>query len=407
MFPFSELNLIRRPSRRSAHRIEAAEFCVDRLEERVAMVATPVAAQFSAANHVMNNFGVTQILVDGQNPLLDNGFHIIGGKEANNDTQATQINSENPRNSNGKMLVDGDPSKGSIPFSLTFSPVPNDPSKLNFSLSVGPSTTSFASISIPLEGKMQYFSHWRSSIDPLSRYDQNPVVRDYRGGVGNYYYPTPKIGATWGEMIGPKYTVRVTINSSSRPMFLTFVNAPSLSTGDRDVEFSFGAVKAGATASASGTIQVFRTDETLLRPRVYEAEAGPNYANRIGSNSGDGRAATASQVGYLQYGPYLRVDNYAGAAANSTNLSAGKHSVSFRLLVDNNTADNRKLLTVDVVDVATGFQKKLDITRKMFTAANSYQEFTIDFDALPGMNLEFRVYSHGGSYVKLDRITLR
>lgn len=374
-------------------------------ECRVLCSATPVAAQFNPRN----NFGLTQIVVDGQNLLLDNGFHVIGGKAANLDTQQNNINSEDPNNSNGRMYPGGNPANGSIPYSMTFTRVANDASKLNFNVSVGSSATKFASISIPLEAKMQYFTHWRSSVAPgtLYRYDQNPLSQGYGGGVGNYYISFAPAGAVWGEMIGPKYTIRVTLNSSSRSMPLAFVNAPSLSTGDRDVEFSFGTVNAGSTATASGTIQVFRTDEALLRPRVYEAEGGPNYANRIGQNIGDGRAATASQVGFLQYGPYLRVDNYGGASASSSNLSAGKHSVTFRLLVDNNSADNRKLLTVDVVDMATGFQKKFDITRRMFNSANSYQEFTIDFDALPGQNLEFRVYSHGGSYVKLDKVTLR
>jgi hypothetical protein len=49
----------------------------------------------------------------------------------------------------------------------------------------------------------------------------------------------------------------------------------------------------------------------------------------------------------------------------------------------------------------------MDITRRMFNAANRYQDFSLDFEAKPGQNLEFRVDIKGGSFVKHNRTILR
>jgi hypothetical protein len=72
-------------------------------------------------------------------------------------------------------------------------------------------------------------------------------------------------------MIGPDYTLRVTLTASSRPVSLAFVDAPSLSTGVRNVEFGFGALEVGDRATAAGHIQVVKTDRSLLQPSPNRA----------------------------------------------------------------------------------------------------------------------------------------
>src|SRR5690349_3669536 len=74
--------------------------------------ARPSVAQSNSVNaqfKSQDNYGVTQIIVDGQNLLLENGFHIIGGKKTGQDTQENNINSEDPHNRNGTMYPGGNP----------------------------------------------------------------------------------------------------------------------------------------------------------------------------------------------------------------------------------------------------------------------------------------------------------
>lgn len=361
-------------------------------------------------NNAKNNFGVTQLKIDGTNLLVGNGFHIIGGKKANQDTQDNHINSEDPKNGNGVMYVGSNPLNGMMPFNLTFSGAAGDKSKLNFAASVGPSDTEFSSISIPLEARMELFSHYRSSTSTtMSRFDQIPVDPNYGGGQGQYSIAQASGNPVWGELIGDKYTIRVTINNPSRPMQLFFVNAPGLATGVRDVEFSFGAVKPRTTLNVSGSIQVFRTDPQLfaqappkpIPPKptptgsVFEAET--DLAHQIGRRDIDGWSVNVldTRNRYLSYGPYTRA------------VPAGKRTASFRLMLDNVTADNRRILTIDVYDADSGkVLAKRELRRRDFAKTFTYQDFNLSFSAIAGHRLEFRTFWHGYSYVRQDKVSI-
>ena len=386
-------------ARRSTATVPALVGRLHELESRTACSATPVAAQFNA----VNNYGLTGIMVDGQNLALGNGFHIIGSVtgQDNNDN----INSENPGNAPGVMTSP----QGNMPYSLQFSRDPRDASKISFAITVGPSQKLFKELNIPLECPMQLFGYYRSSNSPtVRRYDQLPFA--YPSANGNYY-AGHIFGAQWGEIIGPKYTMRVTItsavkNNAPNNMELQVVNAPGLSTGDRDLEFKFGQLPAGQRASVTGTIQVFRSDVSLLPVAMYEAESSPYH--QTGRRDGDGWSATVRDPSraYLQYGPYINVGPWAEAGGSG--LSAGSHTATFRLMLDNVTADNSRILTIDVFDAKTGQSvKKLDITRKMFdTGAFRYKGFTLDFMASPGQQLEFRTFYWGGAYVRQDSVRI-
>ena len=77
-------------------------------------------------------------------------------------------------------------------------------------------------------------------------------------------------------------------------------------------------------------------------------------------------------------------------------------------MLDNVTADNLRILTIEVFDSATGRTLNSDnITRRMFdTGAFHYKEFNLHFDAKPGQCLEFRTFYWGNSYVRQDSTTV-
>ncbi len=115
-------------------------------------------------------------------------------------------------------------------------------------------------------------------------------------------------------------------------MGLAFVNAPQLGGGIRDVEFGFNGLKTTQTKTASGTIQVFRTDPASLPAKVFQSES--NAFHLIGTREGDGWRSKASERGFLQFGPNLKVDNIEGVSTQSGNLTAGKHTATFSLQTD-------------------------------------------------------------------------
>lgn len=368
------------------------------LEQRIALAATPVAADFSAAK---NDSGLNRISVDGLNLLQGSGFHIIGSLGTADNL--FNVASESPHNSGGIMRAyNGSSQGGSVPYSLKFTPNSTDKSKLNFDVQVGKPSADFQVMNIPLEANLSHFNFWRTSnSQSLKRFDQNRF--SYTTPEGNYYIEGGS--GNWGEIIGTKYTIRVTINSSTSPMGLAFVNAPQLGGGIRDVEFGFNGLTKSQIKKASGTIQVFRTDLSLLPSKTYQSES--NAFHVIGRRDGDGWKSTSSERGYLQYGPYIKVDAIEGVSSTSTNLTSGKHIASLSLQIDNNTKDNDLVATFEIYDASTkSVLKSLEIRRKTFGSANRYQDFSIDFDAKLGQNLELRLLSHGKAALKINSTTL-
>lgn len=113
--------------------------------------------------------------------------------------------------------------------------------------------------------------------------------------------------------------------------------------------------------------------------------------HQLGSaTTGNGWAAHSSeQEGFLSYGPY------------TSEYLAGPYTANFKLSVDNNTADNLNVATIDVFQNNT--QKVLAqmvITRNQFTSPNTPQVFSVPFNHNGTGPLEFRVKVHGTSYVE-------
>ncbi len=208
---------------------------------------------------VKNGFGIKQIKAGGVPLLVDDaaGFYLIGSATGTDDRNniASFV-----KNTDGALHSMNGEKKVSLPYSFTLEPDAKDKSKIAFKISLGPATMPIATVSMPVEGHRQLFTSYRyEGGKQIERYDQNPdhYTPPDRGQYNIRFAPgLPK----WGEMIGPDYTVRVTLTANSRPMSLAFVDAPSLSTGVRNVEFGFGAFKVGDKATAAGYIHAFKPD---------------------------------------------------------------------------------------------------------------------------------------------------
>jgi hypothetical protein len=117
---------------------------------------------------------------------------------------------------------------------------------------------------------------------------------------------------------------------------------------------------------------------------------GPDGYSSTGRAWGDARYVLYNDAkNYLTYGPY------------TTLVKKGRNRAVFNLAVDNNTADNKNVATIDVYSRTE--QKKLavkNINRKDFRYAKTVQAFTLDFDNnLDQNSLEFRVYFNGATYL--------
>lgn len=132
---------------------------------------------------------------------------------------------------------------------------------------------------------------------------------------------------------------------------------------------------------------------------VFEAESSNALGHNVGRADGDGWSANtaADASGHMSYGPY------------ATNWGGGSAQAAFYLLVDNNSADDGKVVTLDVYDVTAGqVIATREVRRRQFRHPSAYQRFGLDFnlDGRAGHSLEVRVYWHDISYVRLDKIVV-
>ncbi|UII24112.1 AbfB domain-containing protein [Fulvivirga ligni] len=139
-------------------------------------------------------------------------------------------------------------------------------------------------------------------------------------------------------------------------------------------------------------------DLIILREtsQSWEAE-GPALGHNTGHIDGDGwlcQTGIDAPNQHMIYGPYV------------TTLPAGGNTANFRIKVDNNTANNDPMVTIDVRDATTGqgLASRI-INRQDFATASTYNDFSLPF-TIPadGHSIELRVFWHGGAYIKVDRL---
>ena len=177
-------------------------------------------------------------------------------------------------------------------------------------------------------------------------------------------------------------------------MALAFVEAPGIDV--RNVEFSFGSVSIGQTASVAGKIEVFRSDITKLPRFVFQSESSPYH--EIGRADRDGWSVRVGDTPYryMTYGPYTSA------------LPSGLRMATFRLMVDNNSYNNANLLTLEAFDATTGLVlSSQPLNRGMFKAPYVYQDFNVPFYAVLGHRTELRTLWRGGAYIRQDAVTVR
>ena len=152
--------------------------------------------------------------------------------------------------------------------------------------------------------------------------------------------------------------------------------------------------KAGNTTGRA----VLAWNTTPAQEWLFQAES--QLYHQIGRRDADGwSAATALDgSGYLTYGPY------------TTGIVSGARSVSWRLLIDNNTAfsGTDTVATLDVFDAnANRTLDSRNLRRGDFTQANVYQLFTLTFTAQAGQRLEFRLHWKDRAYIRQDYVRVR
>ncbi|MCM3626089.1 hypothetical protein M3194_01750 [Paenibacillus glycanilyticus] len=139
-------------------------------------------------------------------------------------------------------------------------------------------------------------------------------------------------------------------------------------------------------------------DKVTVTKRIgkYEAE-GAVVGHAQGRVSGDGWQASPSLdgTGHMLYGPY------------DANVPVGSRTITYRLKVDNNTADNAAVAIIDVWDAASNsVVTQATVTRQQFTSANQYQDFSLSFNQTLNRNLEYRVWYADTATITVDHITV-
>ncbi|WP_394835341.1 hypothetical protein LVJ94_00255 [Pendulispora rubella] len=134
-----------------------------------------------------------------------------------------------------------------------------------------------------------------------------------------------------------------------------------------------------------------------VRGRTYDVVNG--LAHGIGRADPDGWYATTANDarGHMIYGPYAT--DWGGGAAQAV----------VQLKVDNNSADDGVVVTLEFNDFTTNtvFASR-PIRRREFRAPHSFQRFTLqgNLDGRAGHKLEVRVYWHDISYVKVGSVAV-
>jgi hypothetical protein len=141
---------------------------------------------------------------------------------------------------------------------------------------------------------------------------------------------------------------------------------------------------------------VWAQDSSFDATFVYEAEQA--LSHRMGYADGAGWAVNVTSTsGHLAYGPY------------ATTWGQGGGKAVFRMMIDNRSADNGRVLTVDVFDTDTNeILATRDIRRQEFDQTLTYQDFELWFELRSriGHRMETRVYWHDTAYINLDKVTV-
>ena len=338
---------------------------------------------------------VSYIDVAGQNLLTGNGTYLIASKDGHD---ITETNYFSAGSTSGKMISDVD--SNGPQFRLDF--WDKGDNKLGFRATVTVNDD-FKTVSMPFDFAKDFHSfrfnghqYWENDQKvntnggTYASVEQPHVGIDaggnqFRVGVVSTRQPT-----TWGEVESDRAIVRVNIASHQHYRSLIFYHH----SYTNNMELHFGSMRRGETATVEGEMAV-SPKSTAVRQWTFESEQ--HHFHQIGRADGDGWSVSVLDTPnrYLSYGPYTR------------DIEEGTRTAKFRLMLDNVTADNLRILTIDVYDADTGRIIAIKpIHRREFGSPFVYQEFELHFEAIAGHRLEFRTFWHGSSYARQDLVTV-
>ncbi|MBI4578489.1 MAG: cellulase family glycosylhydrolase [Planctomycetes bacterium] len=132
-----------------------------------------------------------------------------------------------------------------------------------------------------------------------------------------------------------------------------------------------------------------------LNVRRYQAEYDEQLSHAVGRKEGLAWSADVAldAAGLMTSGPLLDT------------VPAGEHVVKWRLMIDNNTADNEAVVTL-IVRGGGGQLASRTLTRQEFTAVSAYQTFTLNFTSTGQQDIEFRTNWLDRASMKCDWVEL-
>src|SRR5262249_43090037 len=126
------------------------------------------------------------------------------------------------------------------------------------------------------------------------------------------------------------------------------------------------------------------------REQHWEAETLGHATGRLETDGWLCQVGIDTPNQHMVYGPYDKT------------IPGRPNTAVFRIKIDDNTADDAPIVSIDVNDSTTAqVLASQIITRKKFTAAGQYVTFPLPF-VLPADEhaVELRVYWYGGAYTK-------
>ncbi|GAK58094.1 hypothetical protein U27_05067 [Candidatus Vecturithrix granuli] len=128
---------------------------------------------------------------------------------------------------------------------------------------------------------------------------------------------------------------------------------------------------------------------------LFRVAEMPHTHTAVFKDKGGKAIKATTREGFLAYGPYVE------------GLPNKPLDVYFSLQVDNNTADDRHILSVDIYDsLNQEIWAQKHITRREFPVAGEFVLFKLSFTPPTQSRLEFRIYYKGYSYVAADKIVV-
>ena len=139
------------------------------------------------------------------------------------------------------------------------------------------------------------------------------------------------------------------------------------------------------------------SSEVRVAPLIIEYKGNSSrLSHRIGRAEQDAWSVTVNDgIGHMIYGPYV------------TDLPRGATRVIFEVVVDNNSADNAPLVSLEVYDFTSSqalAQRQYGRREMAAPSQIGRFEFPISMAGRENHQIEFRVFALGISYIKVNRI---